>query len=71
MTVAGKIILLFGCTLVIVVISFIAYHFGMLPRMSRNQMRQKYLKMTAGSKKEDNTQGESLRQNFFTEEGEQ
>jgi len=34
-------------------------------------MRQKYLKMTAGSKKEDNTQGESLRQNFFTEEGEQ
>ncbi len=71
MTVAGKIILIFGCTLVIVVISFIAYHFGMLPRMSRNQMRQKYLKMTAGSKKEDNTQGESLRQNFFTEEGEQ
>tara|TARA_R100000805_G_C3592935_1_gene94543 strand:+ start:789 stop:1004 length:216 start_codon:yes stop_codon:yes gene_type:complete len=70
-TVAGKIILIFGCTLVIVVISFIAYYFGMLPSMSRNQMRQKYLKMTAGSKKEDNTQGESLRQNFFTEEGEQ
>ena len=71
MTVAGKIILIFGCTLAIVAISFIAYHFGMLPSMSRNQMRQKYLKMTAGSKKEDNTQGESLRQNFFTEEGEQ
>ena len=66
----AKVAFVFGVSFVIVVVSFIAYYFGMT-RTSRYKMRQRYLRLVRGGdkKKEDsNTQGETLRQNFFTEE---
>tara|TARA_Y100000593_G_C4086458_1_gene226401 strand:+ start:244 stop:468 length:225 start_codon:yes stop_codon:yes gene_type:complete len=61
----AKIALVFGVSFVIVVVSFIAYYFGMT-NTSRYEMRRRYLRLVnGGSKKEYNTQGESLRQNFL------
>ena len=69
MSPAAKVAFVFGISFVIVVVSFIAYYFGMT-KTSRYQMRQRYLRLVSGDdrKEEDNTQGETLRQNFFTEE---
>ena len=60
----AKIALVFGVSFVIVVVSFIAYYFGMT-NTSRYEMRRRYLRLVNGGKKEYNTQGESLRQNFL------
>ena len=66
----AKVAFVFGISFIIVVVSFISYYFGMT-KTSRYQMRQRYLRLVRGGdkKKEDsNTQGETLRQIFFTEE---
>jgi len=65
----AKVAFVFGVSFVIVVVSFVSYYFGMT-KTSRYQMRQRYLRLVSGGdrKEEDNTQGETLRQNFFTEE---
>ena len=66
----AKVAFVFGVSFVIVVVSFVSYYFGMT-KTSRYQMRQRYLRLVRGGdkKKEDNnTQGETLRQNFFTQE---
>ena len=70
MSPAAKVAFVFGISFVIVVVSFIAYYFGMT-KTSRYQMRQRYLRLVRGGdkkKKDNNTQGETLRQNFFTQE---
>ena len=64
----AKVAFVFGVSFVIVVVSFIAYYFGMT-NTSRYEMRRRYLRLVnGGGKKEYNTQGESLRQNFLQEE---
>jgi len=66
----AKVAFVFGVSFVIVVVSFVSYYFGMT-KTSRYQMRQRYLRLVRGGdkKKEDNNiQGETLRQNFFTQE---
>ena len=65
----AKVAFVFGVSFVIVVVSFIAYYFG-LTSTSRYEMRQRYLGLVRGGdkKKKDNIQGETLRQNFFTQE---
>ena len=66
----AKVAFVFGVSFAIVVVSFIAYYFGMT-RTSRYEMRQRYLRLVRGGdkkKKDNNTQGETLRQNFFTQE---
>ena len=63
----AKVAFVFGVSFVIVVVAFIAYYFGMT-NTSRYEMRRRYLRLVNGGKKECNTQGESLRQNFLQEE---
>jgi hypothetical protein len=66
----AKVAFVFGVSFVMVVVSFIAYYFGMT-RTSRYEMRQRYLRLVRSGykkKKDNNTQGETLRQNFFTQE---
>ena len=69
MSPVAKVAFVFGISFVIVVVSFVSYYFGMT-KTSRFQMRQRYLRLVRGGdkKEKDNTQGETLRQNFFTEE---
>ena len=64
----AKIAFVFAVSFAIVVVSFIAYYFGMT-NTSRYEMRRRYLRLVnGGGEKEYNTQGESLRQNFLQEE---
>ena len=65
----AKIAFVFAVSFAIVVVSFIAYYFGMT-NTSRYEMRRRYLRLVngGGKKEEYNTQGESLRQNFLQEE---
>ena len=68
MSPVAKVAFVFGISFVIMVVSFVSYYFGMT-KTSRFQMRQRYLRLVrGGDKKDNNTQGETLRQNFFTEE---
>ena len=70
MSPVAKVAFVFGISFVIVVVSFVSYYFGMT-KTSRFQMRQRYLRLVRGGdkkEKDNNTQGETLRQNFFTEE---
>ena len=70
MSPVAKVAFVFGVSFVIMVVSFVSYYFGMT-KTSRFQMRQRYLRLVRGSdkkEKDNNTQGETLRQNFFTEE---
>ena len=70
MSPVAKVAFVFGVSFVIMVVSFVSYYFGMT-KTSRFQMRQRYLRLVRGGdkkEKDNNTQGETLRQNFFTEE---
>ena len=65
MTAITKAALIFGMTFIIMAVALIAYFFGGLSKTARYEMRQKYIRKLGG--KNNNIQGESLRQNFLQE----